>query len=1344
VEEAMNDDPQAGGRARIDRTAAGLEGALEAAYGAARRDAVEDASVLVQLERKGVRAERVLLRDSAEQDTPVVRPGARDAPGGRYQTVGEVARGGVGVILKCRDVDLGRDVAMKVLHSDHADNAQLTERFVEEAQIAGQLQHPGIVPVYELGLTEEGRPYFTMKFIKGDTLAALLSNREDPAHGLSRMLGIFQQVCMAVAYAHSRGVIHRDLKPANVILGAFGEVMVVDWGFAKVLAHGGVADERLSRAKREPQQTVVHTLRSGSTPGSGSDSVAGSVMGTPAYMPPEQALGDIDSMDARSDVFGLGAILCEILTGLPPYVRGDLSPIVQAAQGRLDDAFGRLDECVADEALVSLCKRCLDLVPARRPPDGGALGRAVADHLQGVEERAQRARIAALTARRTRRWALAAAAALLVGLGVSIVAWRETGTQRDFAEAARTDLEARNSDLELVAYASALRRASDAIAAGDLDDVEGILAQTQPSHRGFEFDWLRMQALGLPRPRILDTGGGRVTVIELSPDASVVAVADTASNVSAWDVASGRNLWRVPDLGHALAWAPDGGAVAALRLDGRLTVVDARTGGERARATVRAPAYRLAVSRDGGRVAVTSLDGRVSVLGMDTLAPVHELEVDRSVREICWSPDGTRLLVSVPDRAVILDAASGARGHSFAMESKSWNAPPTAAAPTSVDWSSAGERVLVCFEGGGSGIWNAETGILLHELEPHSIRNVSGGWRAFSGRFCGPTAAVTAGRDDRVRIHDVLSGRRRGMFGPGALGVGLVDSRREGVRWRGPGTPLLTWGTSSRLFVCDVAALALPEDIEDPHIYSNVVCSPGAGALFYVTTEGELVRRDRRQGRIEWARPVGKVSGLASQYDGCRHLPKAGAVVVVTEDLRLTLVDAGSGEVRQTLTPSEDIVAACSGESLYPMGIDVSPDEARVACAIGTTQAARDYGFPAPVLVYDLGVDPEVRAVGRHAGTALEVRFVPGTDQLCSSGANGEVLLWDARRGVPWGQNPVALRELSSTDGYALSLDVSPDGRLAAVGHVNGRIHVYDLETGQERTEGPPIRLHEHVEHVSFDPQTNRLLAIGTLGAVALFDLEGVTLLRTSLAFGEGRQYFLAPDRTYLLATPHYGGAVHVRPLRVPSGSRATARAPASDGSLLDQGADAALRTWGTCIGPDEVRERLIEDPDLDEDVRAAALGLVPYLGDNTGEILRRIMRIARSETVTPADRETLVALQHRGLAAQDPGSLTYGAFLAVVAASEPPSSEWGARNGELAEAVIRAHQDPDSQRSSAFRSLYLPRAVLAARRGDRAAALAHLDQAEAFLREALGGRDGPEPQLSSEQRAEVEAFLAR
>jgi serine/threonine-protein kinase len=333
--------------------------------------------------------------EGADRPDPLEKPNSSEMPDpadrpARLQLFGEIARGGMGAVLRGRDPDLGREVAIKVLLDGHRHKPDLIRRFVEEAQIGGQLQHPGVVPVYELGTFGDARPYFAMKLVKGRTFAALLAEREGPAGDLSRLLSIFLQVAQTVAYAHARGVIHRDLKPSNVMVGSFGEVQVMDWGLAKVLPRGGLADDKAA-GKAEAGETVITTARSGSACDL---SVAGSVMGTPAYMAPEQARGESYVLDERCDVFALGSILCEILTGKPAFL-GRTSAEVQrkAARGDLTDAFSRLDDCTADTELVNLAKDCLAVEFDDRPGDAGVVAARCLAYLGSLEQRMRTAEV---------------------------------------------------------------------------------------------------------------------------------------------------------------------------------------------------------------------------------------------------------------------------------------------------------------------------------------------------------------------------------------------------------------------------------------------------------------------------------------------------------------------------------------------------------------------------------------------------------------------------------------------------------------------------------------------------------------------------------------------------------------------------------------------------------------------------------------------------------------------------------------------------------------------------------------------------------------------------------------
>ncbi len=374
---------------------------------------------------------RIHLRDAPDA-ARLVRPGSPEMPDlsgqpSRYQLVGELARGGMGAIFQGRDLDLGRDLAVKVIREEHRNHPEMVRRFVEEAQIGGQLQHPGITPVHELGRFPDGRLFIAMKLVRGRTLAALLEARLGTDEDRMHFLSIFEQVCQAMAYAHSRGVIHRDLKPSNVMVGAFGEVQVMDWGLAKVLDQGGVADEE--RALRASDgASAVRTLRCGSEE---MESRFGSVLGTPSYMAPEQARGELDTLDERADVFSLGAILCEVITGQPAFAGGSTTEVYRKAErADLADAMARLDACDADAELVELARSCLAAAPKHRPRDAGAVVARLTAYLRGVERRLGEAELAQARAearaageRRRRQLTLALAASVLATALIGAAGW---------------------------------------------------------------------------------------------------------------------------------------------------------------------------------------------------------------------------------------------------------------------------------------------------------------------------------------------------------------------------------------------------------------------------------------------------------------------------------------------------------------------------------------------------------------------------------------------------------------------------------------------------------------------------------------------------------------------------------------------------------------------------------------------------------------------------------------------------------------------------------------------------------------------------------------------------------
>jgi tetratricopeptide (TPR) repeat protein/predicted Ser/Thr protein kinase len=363
-----------------------------------------------------------------------------------FELLEEVGRGGMGAVYRAWDAEFGREVAVKLLRPDLPPGTDLSARFRDEARITGQLQHPNIPPVYRVGTAPDGRPFLAMRLIHGKTLAAMLAGGE-PVDAAA----VFEATAQAVGYAHAHGVVHRDLKPSNVMVGGFGEVQVMDWGLAKLLT-----PDRAAAAGEAPPVPGVSSQRDAET-------LAGSVLGTPGYMAPEQAAGRLREIDARTDVFGLGGILCALLTGGPPFP-GETAESARrrAARGDTEDAFARLDASGADPGLVELCKRCLALAPDDRPSSGNAVADAVAALRRAAEGRAvqaERDRAAAderaAQAGRRRRLAVAAAGVLVLGVVGTTVGLVRAEGKRAEAEAAREEAGRRQTEAEAARRAEA-------------------------------------------------------------------------------------------------------------------------------------------------------------------------------------------------------------------------------------------------------------------------------------------------------------------------------------------------------------------------------------------------------------------------------------------------------------------------------------------------------------------------------------------------------------------------------------------------------------------------------------------------------------------------------------------------------------------------------------------------------------------------------------------------------------------------------------------------------------------------------------------------------------------------
>ena len=1053
----------------------------------------------------------------ADHEPPVPREPPLPAVDG-YEILGELGRGGMGVVYRARDVALDRDVAVKLLSERYAAGSPAAQRFLSEARITGQLQHPGIPAVHQVGTLSDGRPFLAMKLIKGSTLEAILKQRSDPSAERGRLLAIFEAVCQAVGYAHAHRVLHRDLKPANVMVGAFGEVQVMDWGLAKVLGEAAPATAEASAAEQ-----TQPWMQLSPTPDTGSHTQAGSLLGTPAFIPPEQAGGEIERVSERADVFGLGALLSVILTGKPPYVGETFESVrVQALRGKLEDCFARLDGCGAEPELVALCKKCLAFEPVDRPADAGAVAAAVAGLRAAADERARRAELERVQAegetredlaraaeqRRRRRILLTAsgiiALVFLVGFAGAFWQWRVAETaradeksQRDRAEAekaraldaeglARTEEEAGRklqytTDMQLAPFlwkddgttAEQLRvLLARHIPEERMKDEGGTMNESgssliphpsslqRPDLRGFE--WHYYQHL-LENSAAVFSGHG-VSVVDgaFTSDGQLVTL-DETGQVRRWELgsqveaeASRRNL----------------------------------PGGSSAQVRVLSPNGRLAALAEANKVRVFDTSTGKETCQIDS--------ADDRFRRLIFSPDSARLVI-VDDKIRWLSAVSGAV---IADVNQKFGGETDGRSTRSLALSADGLTLAVV----SHGIWHRyfsifrldETAKKVTPLAKDAGFNGTLGGSALSPD--GQRIAVGHTLSGGLHVFDTNTGRSIAQHASAhASSIRAMAFSSDGARLATADTEgtIKIWQDAPKLTAKSTALVTL----KGHQGAITAVCFSIDGNRL-VTTSAD---KSARVWDLENAgAAIRQLEGTSKGWSFVARFSSDGHWIASAEGNRVRLWDAATGRLARELSAGDSssifsVAFSPTDNRLLAVGYGMQADDSYVALwdIDAGTELVR---LPGATDLPDFPADWDSRVVGALAfspdGKYLVAGFGPRWN-FVAGGSPFPLKVWEvATRRL--------IRRLNGHTGFCLSLDFSKDGTLLASGSLDGTAILWSTATWKsaQTLQNPDNESlsgqwgRGMVEGVAFSPE-GKTLALASRGNVQLWDVASGKLLET-------------------------------------------------------------------------------------------------------------------------------------------------------------------------------------------------------------------------------------------------------
>ena len=1009
--------------------------------------------------------------------------GARVGDFGDYELLRELGRGGMGVVYAARQVSLDRVLALKLLAPRRGSEADV-QRFLREAVAAAGLDHPNLVPIYEVG-EHEGRHYYGMKLIDGGSLALHAPRLKDDPRAAAALVA---QVAQAVHYAHERGVLHRDLKPANVLLDRRGTPYVADFGLAR-------------RVDGEAGLTA-----------------SGAVMGTPAYMAPEQAEGRREAVTTAADVYGLGAILYELLAGRPPFPGDSVLGVLARVRDAEPEPPSRANPR-APRDLQTIALKCLEKAPRDRYPSAAALADDLERWLDGrpiaARPASPRVRLAKWAARRPSVAALLVACVVAVAAG-GLAAWglvrsgrlgesaRQSEQRRRLAEAEVARQVGDRAAAEPRGYADRIAAASRAWEANDVDEADRLLDACPPRLRGWE--WAYLKRLGHAERLTIRGHNGTACGVAFAPESSQFACVDERGGLTVWEAGSFRRVAHLrghDGTAYGLAFDPAGARLATAGSDGFVRVWDVKAG----LLLLSFKAHRewaaaVAFSPDGRRIVSGGADGAVRVWDAATGGELLALTGHRGpVLGVAFRPDGGRIASAGRDGAVILwDARTGAEVRRLAGH---------ADAARCVAFRPDGMRLASGGADGAVKVWDAESGRELLRFRAAATR-VDGLAYAPDGR-----TIATGGLDRSVKLWDAATGRERASYRGHAAPVFSVAFGPDGRL-------LASAGQDGTVKLWDAA--------ESPEVR---ILRPGrdgvsrsAGLSF--SSDGSLLAAtggvrgvdafDRATGR-----PVAIVLGPGASASALAFRPGGRLLAVIDDEGSVRLIDATTGATRRTFGGAGE--PACS--------VAFSRDGSLLATGggpgVAVVQLLHGKGIPPPsgdhsIRLWDAATGHLRHTLRGHTGSVYAVAVRPDGSQVASAGADGTVRLWDASTGA-------ASEVVRDDGGPVFALAYRPDGRLLASAGADGKVRVRDFRSSR-RAELPG---HDGwVLGLAFSPDGRRLASAGADGTVRIWDPEpgrGLLTLRgpgrrpTSVAFSpDGRTLAAAADDGAVAAWETAGG----------------------------------------------------------------------------------------------------------------------------------------------------------------------------------------------------------------------------